>query len=100
MPRPQWQTMVTVPVKQAGTDSSGDAAVSRAWRATIKSQEGNSLLVSVYIGSDCIIGEWDLAVYSVMHMPGERPKIFAYDHPDNIFILLNPWSRGKPCVFH
>ncbi|XP_064611094.1 hemocyte protein-glutamine gamma-glutamyltransferase-like [Liolophura sinensis] len=93
MPRPQWQTMVTVPVKQAGTGSSDGTAVSRAWSATIKSQEGNSLLVSVYIGSDCIIGEWDLAVYSVMHKSGERPKIFAYDHPDNIFILLNPWSR-------
>lgn len=66
-----------------------------SWRASIQAITGNDVKLSVYPAVNCIVGEWDFAVQTVLNQQDGTDKVFEYDEPDNVYILLNPFCPGK-----
>ncbi|XP_064599102.1 hemocyte protein-glutamine gamma-glutamyltransferase-like [Liolophura sinensis] len=89
-PLPNKGTEIVIRVNEKSYSSIPDIT---AWRASIQSIRGNDVKLSVYPAVNSIIGEWDFAVQTVLSQQDGTDKVFEYDEPDNVYILLNPFCR-------
>ena len=50
--------------------------------------------LKVCSAADAIVGKYQLFVDTVHSVHGDQRK-FRYCHPDDIFVLFNPWCAGQ-----
>lgn len=64
------------------------------WAAKLvpKSIKGNDATFEINIRADAAIGEWSLSVETIT-VQDKKKKHYRYEHPDNMYILFNPWCR-------
>jgi hypothetical protein len=63
------------------------------WKCAIKTMQGACVIVDITPSSSCAIGEWSLCI---MTSPSDKSadKMYCYEFPDDINVLLNPWCKG------
>ncbi|XP_053402043.1 annulin-like [Mercenaria mercenaria] len=60
------------------------------WGGYLVKQDGNTIITEVYIPATCAIGEWSFCVTT--KTKGQKKSI-AYEHPEDFYILFNPWCK-------
>ncbi|XP_050399134.1 annulin isoform X2 [Patella vulgata] len=63
-----------------------------SWGAHIVKLDGNFMTMAVYVPAKCVIGEWEFVVKTIFEDKDGKKMSFRYEYPDDIIILLNPWS--------
>lgn len=61
------------------------------WGAKLMSKKGNTVILYIHTGCDCIIGEYDFLLET--NYTGKK-KNHVYAHQGPIFILFNPWCKN------
>ncbi|KAK6185333.1 hypothetical protein SNE40_007590 [Patella caerulea] len=87
-PLPTTGTLVTFKL-QEGADRSYKPD---SWGAHMVNLDGNFMTMAVYVPAKCVIGEWEFVVKRTLVKKDGKKMSFRYEYPDDIIILLNPWS--------
>lgn len=53
-----------------------------------------SVSLRVSSDSDAIVGRYELFIDTI-HRAGEDAEKWRHKHPDDIFLIFNPWHSGK-----
>ena len=70
------------------------------WSAGLKVTEVKQVEVEVLTSSDSIIGKWRLTVKtSCTTADRETKMILKYQHKEPVYLLFNPWCKGKITKF-
>ncbi|XP_071092235.1 annulin-like isoform X1 [Haliotis cracherodii] len=66
----------------------------KKWGATVISQEGNTLTLSVFVPATAPIGEWEFAIRTIVDVKDGKDQFWQYNHTeDYINIIFNPWCK-------
>lgn len=66
------------------------------WQARIVNKmPASTLELEILSAPSCIIGEWDLHIYTITKDKRGQTKELHYKHDEDIIILFNPWCKGK-----
>ena len=76
-------------------DESGDTKFTAdKWAANLVSNNGKEAVIDINVPSTCAIGEWSISVETET-IENDKKKTFEFEHSDDIFIIFNPWCKGK-----
>ena len=66
------------------------------WAAILRGrqQRKTEAVVAITTPPDCIVGDWDLTIENVVQQD-KKPQTFTYRHPSKLYILFNPWCKGR-----
>ncbi|KAL5022640.1 hypothetical protein ScPMuIL_001795 [Solemya velum] len=93
-PRPKDDRLMTVKVEESGKRNEDPSN----WSARLVGSKGNTVNLIVYSSADAVIGEWSLRVKTKEKVKtSDVIEKLAYDHPDGIYIILNPWCKDDVC---
>lgn len=65
------------------------------WGYEITSIEEKKVAMRVSSASDSIVGRYQLFVDTTHRNPQGEIDKYRYKNPDDVYILFNPWCRGK-----
>ncbi|XP_071092231.1 annulin-like isoform X1 [Haliotis cracherodii] len=65
----------------------------KKWGASLVSQKGNSLTVSVFAPASIPVGEWEFSVKTIVDVKDGKDLIWQYNHNEDINILFNPFCE-------
>lgn len=66
----------------------------KEWGAWIMKNEDKELTVRINTPPTCYVGIWQLQVETIQKADNKK-VIFEYNHDQEIYILFNPWCKGK-----
>ena len=75
------------------------------WAAKLVSENkgptGFDAVIDIKPPATVAIGEWSLKVDTKTKLDG-KTKIYRYEHPDDFYMLFNPWCQGieNMCGYH
>ncbi|XP_069113244.1 protein-glutamine gamma-glutamyltransferase K-like isoform X2 [Argopecten irradians] len=74
---------------------------SSKWQARVASKmPAQTLDIEIYSPYDCIVGKWDMHVYTISKdKRGGGKKKLHYKHDEDIFILFNAWCKDDDVYF-
>lgn len=72
-----------------------DRDLPKQWGAKIKHVQGELLNVTIIVPATCYVGKWKLKIDVIKRKPDERMKIYRYQHKQPIYVIFNPWCKGK-----
>ena len=78
-------TQVIINLSEKGTE--------QKWEAKLSSQDDNTLTIRVTPPPKCFIGKWKMEIRSISKKPETIQR--RYRHKSTIYILFNPWNKGK-----
>ena len=94
-PSPMEKTYVCVMMDETGTIEDEDSK----WAINLKHKSGNDITIGIIPASNCVIGEWNFSIVTYSDVAGsDHDRMFIYDYPEDITILLNPWCESKRIV--
>ena len=71
------------------------------WAAKLVSERsgpnGCDAVIDINPPATVAIGEWSLIVDTKTKLD-KKTKIYRYEHPDDIYMLFNPWCKGKEYI--
>ena len=85
------------PRKSKGTKVSlllSDKDPPREWGARSLVRDGTTLTVRVFTPPTCYVAKWSFHFDTVLQK-GESSKVFRYTHPQQIYMIFNPWCTGQ-----
>ncbi|XP_033754207.1 protein-glutamine gamma-glutamyltransferase K-like [Pecten maximus] len=89
-------TDVTINIDEEGNKFDN----SNKWQARVTSEmPAKTLKVEIFPPSNCIIGEWDLHVYTISKDKRGEKKKLHYKHDQDIFIIFNAWCKEDEVYF-
>ncbi|XP_067652851.1 annulin-like isoform X2 [Haliotis asinina] len=65
----------------------------KKWGASLVSQKGNSLTLSVFAPASTPIGEWEFSVKTIVDVKDGKDLIWQYNHNEDINIIFNPFCK-------
>ena len=69
------------------------------WGALILSQTENSLKLKVMTPPTCPVGRWKLKI-DVVKKEDTGTTVYRYNYVGRIYILFNPWCKGRETILH
>ncbi|ELU17782.1 hypothetical protein CAPTEDRAFT_227328 [Capitella teleta] len=64
------------------------------WSAAREETEGQSVTLSIQTAAGCVVGKWSLIITTELKLDkGQESQIMSYTHPDQVYVLFNPWCR-------
>ncbi|XP_069113248.1 protein-glutamine gamma-glutamyltransferase 2-like [Argopecten irradians] len=83
-------TKITIDIDEDGNKFNN----SNKWQARVASKmPAQTLDIEIYSPYDCIVGEWDMHVYTISKDKRGVEKKLHYKHDEDIFILFNAWCK-------
>ncbi|VDI23917.1 Hypothetical predicted protein [Mytilus galloprovincialis] len=68
------------------------------WGYQITSTEDKKVSLKICTGSSCVVGRYTVYIDTIHRNNDKREEKYRYTHPDDIFIIFNPWC-GADTVF-
>ena len=65
------------------------------WSYEISSVVDRAVTLKVTSASDAIVGRYEMFIDSIHVLPGGETEKHRYKHPDDIYIVFNPWNEGE-----
>lgn len=101
--RPKYSegTEIVLPVSdenmnEIGLGVRGIGEKSKSWDVSIIRWESKSAVLEITPLVETIIGEWSLTIETKSLTASGSPRYSSYTVPKSIYILFNPWHKGKP----
>ncbi|XP_060081830.1 hemocyte protein-glutamine gamma-glutamyltransferase-like [Ylistrum balloti] len=70
------------------------------WQARVTNKmPAKTLEIEVLTPPSCVVGDWDLHVYTISKDKRGETKKLHYKHDQDIFILFNAWCKEDPVYF-
>lgn len=64
------------------------------WGYQITSTEDKKVSLKICTGSSCVVGRYTVYIDTVHRNNEKREEKYRYTHPDDIFIIFNPWCSA------
>lgn len=65
------------------------------WGYQITSVEDKKVSLKICTGSSCIVGRYTVYIDTIHRNNEKKEEKYRHTHPDDIFIIFNPWCSGN-----
>jgi hypothetical protein len=65
------------------------------WSYEVSSVMDRSVTLKVTSSADAIVGRYEMFIDSIHAPAGSEVEKHRYKHPDDIYLLFNPWNEGE-----